>query len=221
MQGTVQVPDVIPVFPLPRTVLLPGEILPLHIFEPRYRAMVSDALKTHRVIGMVEHLPTTEKADEASQLRSVGCVGFIGQHRRLADGRYLIWLLGLERFSVETELETDEPYRMCRVNFLALDDRPEGLAANVPLTSEIRALLPGLLALDEETRSSVAEHIEGASEQQLVAVTAQLLEMPSQRKQQLLEADSVRQQLMMVIEDLYRRSETMAAVAGLEGSPLN
>ena len=96
-EGTVLVPDTIPLFPLPRTVLLPGELLPLHVFEERYRAMVREAVVGHRVIGIVAVAPGHEEEHlDAPPLEEVGCVGFVAQHRELDDGRFLIWLVGLE-----------------------------------------------------------------------------------------------------------------------------
>ena len=203
--GLVGIPDVIPIFPLPRVVLLPGEVLPLHIFEPRYRAMVSDALAGHRVIGMVE----LEGGDDdpgaaAPPVRAVGCVGFIAEHQELPDGRYLVWLLGLERFRIDEELSSGTPYRQVRVSYTPIVESAQALAGLHPVRAELRHVLPQLVDMDEGTRSQLEEQMQGVSDSQLIALASQILELPSQRKRQLLEADNQVDRFMLVYEDLYR-----------------
>ncbi len=107
---------VIPVFPLTGTLLLPGNFLPLNVFEERYRNMVADVLKGDRMIGMVQpRLPGPDNfgvADEQSpELYSVGCAGRIEECEPQADGRFLIVLRGTCRFRVQAELETRRGYR--------------------------------------------------------------------------------------------------------------
>lgn len=100
-------PRVIPVFPLP-TLLLPRGRLPLNIFEPRYLAMVEDALRHSRVIGMIQPADPNLKVPP---LYPVGCLGRITSWSETGDGRYLITLAGLIRFRVDAELKTTTPYR--------------------------------------------------------------------------------------------------------------
>ncbi len=102
-------PEVIPLFPLNGTVLLPACDLPLNIFEPRYLNMVDDALKSDRLIGMVQ--------SRKSGLVSVGGLGRIIQFSETEDGRYLIVLKGLKRFKVTEEMETTSPYRQAKVDY--------------------------------------------------------------------------------------------------------
>jgi Lon protease-like protein len=105
----------IPIFPLPGVVLLPGTMLPLHIFEPRYRAMVADALEGDRTIGMAMLRPGEEEAQgEAPRIYSVGGAGEIVESERLEDGRYNILLEARFRFRVLQETPPD-PYRIARV----------------------------------------------------------------------------------------------------------
>jgi Lon protease-like protein len=110
-------PDAIPVFPLPGALLLPRGQLPLNIFEPRYVAMVDDALKGARLVGMIQ----PDEAKAASPLRpplyAVGCVGRITQLAETGDGRYLLTLTGIARFRVREELVVTTTYRQCRVDF--------------------------------------------------------------------------------------------------------
>jgi hypothetical protein len=118
-RGPEAVPAVIPVFPLPGALLLPRGQMPLNIFEPRYLAMVDDALRSgDRVIGMIQPDPAHPGADpDKPQLFHVGCVGRMTQFAESGDGRYLIQLTGVARFRVAEELSVTTPYRQCRVTY--------------------------------------------------------------------------------------------------------
>jgi len=112
-------PPAIPLFPLPNTVLFPNVFLPLHIFEPRYRAMVTDALDGDRLIGMVLLKPGYEVEYEGRPaVYPIGCAGVITHTEQLADGCYNIVLRGLEKFRVTAE-DTSKPYRVGIVEHLA------------------------------------------------------------------------------------------------------
>lgn len=100
-----QLPKTLPVFPLPGTIVMPGNELPLNIFEPRYLNMVSDALSTHRMIGMIQPDPRSEGENDLYQ---TGCAGRITQYRETSDGRIEIVLCGVCRYDV-TDL-TAYPY---------------------------------------------------------------------------------------------------------------
>ena len=103
-------PRVVPIFPLPGVLLLPGGCLPLNIFEPRYLAMVRDALSGERTIGMIQ--PCAEAPDVgAARVYETGCAGRITAFSETNDGRYLITLTGTIRFDVERELPPIEGYR--------------------------------------------------------------------------------------------------------------
>ncbi len=116
-RGPADLPDVIPVFPLPGALLLPRGQLPLNIFEPRYLAMIDDAfLSGRRLIGMVQPVPADENAKRPS-LAGVGCVGRITQLAETGDGRYMLSLSGIARFRVMEELPATTAYRQCRVDF--------------------------------------------------------------------------------------------------------
>ncbi|RDI62338.1 LON peptidase substrate-binding domain-containing protein [Microvirga subterranea] len=116
-RGPGDCPAVIPVFPLPGALLLPRGQMPLNIFEPRYLAMVDDALKADRIIGMVQ--PDADGGGSATvpRLYRVGCAGRITQFAETGDGRYLITLVGIARFHVAEEMPTTTLYRQCRVDF--------------------------------------------------------------------------------------------------------
>ena len=104
-----QLPKTLPIFPLPGAVLMPGNELPLNIFEPRYLNMISDALSSHRMIGMIQPDPDT---GDKSRLCRTGCAGRISQYRETNDGRLEIQLSGVCRYDVSEELPTTRGYRL-------------------------------------------------------------------------------------------------------------
>ncbi|HLZ84187.1 MAG TPA: LON peptidase substrate-binding domain-containing protein [Caulobacteraceae bacterium] len=121
-------PAVIPVFPLDGAVLLPGGVLPLQIFEPRYLNMIDDAMAGERIIGMIQTTGEGERARPAPALTRVGCAGRITSYSETSDGKYLIALTGLCRFAVAEEIATPTPYRQVRADFapFEVDLQPDG-----------------------------------------------------------------------------------------------
>ena len=109
-------PAVIPLFPLPEVLLLPGGMLPLNIFEPRYLAMVRDALGADRLIGMIQPLSGEGRAGDP-QLYDTGCAGRISRFEETPDGRLLISLKGVCRFDIAEELAPTDGYRRAQVNW--------------------------------------------------------------------------------------------------------
>jgi Lon protease-like protein len=208
-QGTVLVPEVVPLFPMPRTVLLPGELMPLHVFEDRYRDLVRDALASHKVIGVVNIASGHE--DEqlgAPPLQQVGCVGVIAQHRELEDGRYLIWLVGLERFRIDEELDPDTAYRQAKVAYEGMEESVADIARIQPMRRELRSTLPRLLESDEATRRQMVEQLDEVTDGQLIALATHILEVSPERKQEVLESATLVDRYMMIYEDLYAREES-------------
>jgi hypothetical protein len=116
-RGPADLPPTLPVFPLPGALLLPRGQLPLNIFEPRYLAMIDDALKGGRIIGMIQ--PDESKPPHTGEpgLYGVGCAGRLVSLQETGDGRYLIALHGLARFRMREELTVDTPYRRCAVDY--------------------------------------------------------------------------------------------------------
>src|SRR5437764_1307810 len=114
--------DLLPLFPLPNVVLFPNVFLPLHIFEPRYREMVADAVATDRLIGMTLLRPGWDREYEGHPpVYPIGCSGVITHVEALADGRYNIVLRGLERFRI---LEEDQGRRYRRAVVEPVFERP-------------------------------------------------------------------------------------------------
>src|SRR3990167_3380710 len=122
-RGPIDLPETIPVFPLPGALLLPRGQMPLNIFEPRYLAMIDDCLRDgHRLIGMIQPDPAHGGRADKPPLYKIGCVGRITQLAESGDGRYLIELTGVARFRVEEELAVKTAYRQCRVTFAPFAD---------------------------------------------------------------------------------------------------
>jgi len=113
-------PPVIPVFPLSGVLMLPHSQLPLNIFEPRYLNMFDDAMANHRVIGMIQTVPGSDRA--RPELVKVGCLGRINRLSETSDGRYEIILTGLCRFHIAEELSVLTPYRQIRADYLSYED---------------------------------------------------------------------------------------------------
>jgi Lon protease-like protein len=112
-------PTRFPIFPLPNVVLFPGTYLPLHIFEPRYRAMTEAALSGDEVIGMVLIRPDEDALQARAPIFAVGCAGRVVESRRLDDGRFHLLLHGARRFRIAHELELKTPYRNVEAELLA------------------------------------------------------------------------------------------------------
>ena len=111
---TSNLPNKIPVFPLSNFIIFPRTTVPLNIFEPRYIDMIDDAMKSNRIIGMVQ----PKKSDQnIPVLYNIGCAGKITSFNETNDGRYLIVLNGISRFKIVEELKNDKLYRECSVSF--------------------------------------------------------------------------------------------------------
>ena len=116
-EGAKDCPAAIPLFPLGGALLLPRGQMPLNIFEPRYLAMIDDALKGDRVIGIIQPEPETGRQPEIPPLLKVGCLGRITQFSETGDGRYIITLTGISRFRLLDELSVTTAYRQGRVGY--------------------------------------------------------------------------------------------------------
>ena len=123
-------------FPLPSVVLFPHAVLPLHIFEPRYRQMTEDALATDRLIAIVQIRPKGERtSDNEPELEAVGCLGRIFKYERLPDGRYNFLLLGRKRIRLDREVANGKLYRSSKVTII------EDLEASAEIEGRRRELV--------------------------------------------------------------------------------
>lgn len=177
----VTIPSQIPLFPLPEVVLFPGLQRPLLIFEPRYRAMVADALKGDRIIGLVLLKPGFEADYEGRPpIYEVGCAGRIADYQELPDGRYAILMQGLVKFRVTTE-DQSRPYRVARVEAMPEVPKPEDLAPLSTLRERLASLLVAVVPLGSELPP--VDLPDGA----YVNTTASYLDIPETARQGLLE----------------------------------
>ena len=194
-------PSEIPLFPLPNVVLFPSTLLPLHIFEPRYRAMVEDALDGERLIGMVMLRPGWEPDYEgAPRVYPVGCAGFITHAERLADGRFNIILRGTQKFRISAERyarEDMQRYRVAKIESIR-ESTPDGVGA----IQQARQKLEKLLArkLQKTDHDFIPKDVPDAD---LVHAIAQHLE--PLEKQALLECNSLLERCETLVELLEMR----------------
>jgi Lon protease-like protein len=184
-------PPRLKVFPLPGALLLPHAELPLNIFEPRYLAMIEDALAGDRLIGMIQ--PDNDDADLAGApaLKHVGCAGRITSFAETPDGRILITLSGICRFGVVKEISTDKPYRLVEADFtLFADDLAEtGADDGVDRPSLLKVFRDYLAAND---MSADWDQVRSASTEALVNTLAVLAPHAPRDKQALLEAKDLK-----------------------------
>jgi Lon protease-like protein len=198
-----ELPQVLPVFPLPGALLLPRGKLPLNIFEPRYLAMIRDAMASSQMIGMIQPRGIAEEdghpiPDDAS-LYDTGCVGRITSFEESADGRYTITLTGLCRFDVTQEIEGREGYRRVMASYapyegdlLPADDRVPG-----------RDRLLGALRTYFEREGVAADWtaVTSSGDEPLVTALSMICPFGPEEKQALLEAPTI-----------GRRTELLAAL---------
>ncbi len=188
-------PPTIPIFPLPNVVLFPNVFLPLHIFEPRYRQMVADALKGDRIIGMVLLRPGWQSNYEGRPaVYGVGCAGVITHAERLPDGRSNIVLRGMEKFRIAGE-QDGLPYRVAQVETI---DEPLAAASRTEMQSERRRL--EALLVPQPDRQPDPKVPSWMPDEDLVNTLAQYLEFEAVEKQALLERDGLLDRCRSLIE---------------------
>jgi Lon protease-like protein len=196
-RGPADLPEAIPVFPLPGALLLPRAQLPLNIFEPRYLAMVDDALKGARLIGMIQPDEAKGTAPLHPPLYQIGCVGRITQLEESGDGRYLVTLTGIARFGVRDELVVSTPYRQCAVDFTAF---ASDLVPDPGDQVDRDALLKTLAAYLEANRIEADwTGIREAPTEALVNGLSMMSPYGPKEKQALLEAPDLRTRAELLI----------------------
>ena len=113
-------PKIIPIFPLSNFIIFPDTTVPLNIFEPRYVEMIIDSMKTNKLIGLIQ--PKKKKINSIQDLHEIGCLGKITSFKDTSDGRYLIDLSGVQRFKIIKEIQNNKPYRECQISFEGYQD---------------------------------------------------------------------------------------------------
>ena len=205
----------LPLFPLPNVVLFPGVMLPLHIFEPRYRALLADALNGDRQLGMVLLRPGWEADYEGRPpIFEIGCGAVIVHAARLDDGRSDIVLRGLERFRIASE-DHARPYR--RATVAPLPDPPL-VDTETDVLAGLRARLEHLLGVLPESReTALSTHASLAAmpDTDFVHTLAQYLDLDPIEKQALLE----REGLCARAEALVQLLDMRRVLAGMPAPP--
>jgi len=205
MMRMTDLPDTIPVFPIPRALLLPRARLPLHIFEPRYLQMLDDALKTrHRLIGMIQPREVPGAAEK--RLHAIGCAGRLTGFSETEDGRYMVTLSGISRFRVLQEVQGFTPYRRCKVEWapFARDLGGAETDAGFKRAEFMAGLKRYFEAMDLSTDWG---SLKGADEELLINSLSMLCPFAPEDKQALLEAPSLttrRETLVTLIEFALR-----------------
>jgi Lon protease-like protein len=199
-----EMPAIIPVFPLAGALLLPRRPLPLSIFEPRYLAMIDDALSGERLIGMIQPSDGEEASDISPELCAIGCAGRLTQFAETGDGRCFITLTGVARFRLIGDAPAVTPYRQARVDFSQFsNDFREGEGEGAVDRS---SLLTALRKFAEANQFKVDwDDIKNASNEALVNGLSMLSPYGSKEKQALLEAS-----------DLKARADMLVAITQME-----
>jgi uncharacterized protein len=202
--------DLLPLFPLPNVVLFPNVFLPLHIFEPRYREMVADAVASDRMIGMVLLRPGWDRDYEGTPpVYPVGCSGVITHVEALADGRFNIVLRGLREYTIVRELER-HPYREAAVTWRAADPTPLPSGARDAVGALVRrylALRGKEVGEEDLLRGSV-------DDETFVNFLAQHLDVEPLDKQALLEAATLAERARRLADVLEFRLEELRLPPG-------
>lgn len=190
----------LPIFPLTGAVLFPGMQLPLHIFEPRYRAMVGDALIRDRLIAMIQ----PQRPTEGAPLFEVGCVGRIGEIQAMDDGRYNLILEGTARFRMVRELDVTTAYRQVEAEIFA-EDEDETLthAQRGGFEREARHFA------DAQGYSVDWDSVERLDDRSLINGVSQIAPFDPASKQALLEAETLtdRCELLVQLMQFYGRHD--------------
>ncbi len=197
-------PDILAVFPLTGVMLLPGTVLPLHIFERRYRAMVEDALDGDKIFGMIQ--PFTPQNDNrgpqpgadssAPDLYKVGCAGYIEKWEKLPDGRYFLQLKGVNRFRFSEELKFQRGYRRVKASYQEFPDARLEQNWQCDRSVVLAALATYGKAHGMQVRPDQAEKF---SDLELVNLLAVSLPFHPAEKQALLEAIDLKDREQMLV----------------------
>jgi len=181
----------ISIFPLSGAVLFPGLQLPLHVFEPRYRALVKDALARDRRIGMIQ----PQRSSEGAPLYRVGCLGKIGEVEALEDGCFNLVLEGEARFRLLHELEAATPFRQIEAELLAEEEHPV-------LSPVERALFEreARRFADRQGYAVDWEAVTRLDDETLIDGTSQIVPFDAAAKQALLEAETLAQRCDLLVQ---------------------
>jgi Lon protease-like protein len=204
-RGPSELPEIVPIFPLPGALLLPRGQMPLNVFEPRYLAMIDDTFRDgHRLIGMIQPDVTHSHDEHRPELFRVGCVGRITQLAESGDGRYILELTGVSRFQVVEEIKVSTQYRQCRVDYFPfIDDFTARKGEDAVDRDSLLAVLTDFLKANNLKADWAG--IKAAPNEALVNALAMMSPYGPAEKQAMLEA-----------LDLKTRAEILIAVTQMD-----
>ncbi len=222
---TKELPEILPVFPLTGTLLLPGTTLPLHIFEPRYRNMVEDALGGDKVFGMIQpfvpqedNRPLPGAEEEAPELYHVGCAGYIEKWEKTPDDRYAIYLRGVNRFRLEEELPLHRGYRRVKANYEGYADAKTDETWHCDRPALRRALESYAKVLGLQVQ---LEEIDRIQDMDLVNGLSVSLPLHPAEKQALLEAPSLDNRAVILLDLLKLEGASDLTPSGTSSRTIN
>ena len=214
MKKNLELPEILPIFPLPGALLLPKSRLPLHIFEPKYLAMVDEALQnSFRLIGMLQTKQTSAVIDKEN-LYDIGCAGRISNFSETDDGRYMITLSGVSRFKVLKVVEGFSPYIKAEVNWRDFSEDQEKTKIDNDFDRDsFFSLLKKYFAI--KGLKTDWESLREADEEIIVNSLSMLCPFDVEEKQALLESKNLKERRKM-INTLMEFSLHVGAKGGLQ-----
>ena len=195
-------PHELPVFPLSNAIFFPKTLLPLNIFEPRYKQMTEHAVNGNKLIGMVQ---SNQKIDEKgkAEVYNIGCVGYIEFHSKTPDGRYLINLKGISRFKIKKEINTNNLYRKFSVDYndfsSDFDEQKTGEINTIELIKKTKKLF------EQYQLSTDWKVVEKVETEQLINSLSMICPFTISEKQRLLETKNLidRNEILNKIINFY------------------
>ncbi len=195
-------PHELPVFPLSNAIFFPKTLLPLNIFEPRYKQMTEHAVNGNKLIGMVQ---SNQKIDEKgkAEVYNIGCVGYIEFHSKTPDGRYLINLKGISRFKIKEEINTNNLYRKFSVDYndfsSDFDEQKTGEINTIELIKKTKKLF------EQYQLSTDWKVVEKVETEQLINSLSMICPFTISEKQRLLETKNLidRNEILNKIINFY------------------
>ena len=190
MSKIIELPNILPVFPLSNFIFFPNTSAPLNIFEPRYIQMIDDSIKSNRMIGMAQ--PKGISNIKKPELFKVGCLGKISSFNETDDGRYVIVLNGVSRFNIVEEIDRGKLYREFKINFQEFenDNTKEELEFNIP---DFSLMFRNLKKIFEKQGYIINwNELEKQSLDQIINTLSMASPFTKEEKQMLLEAKDLK-----------------------------
>ena len=184
-------PKLISVFPLSNFIMFPNTSVPLNIFEPRYVDMINDAMKSEKLIGMIQPKKITDKKNITPELHKIGCLGKISSFKETEGGTYFIELKGLIRFTILKEVKVEKKYRVCEVDYNNFEHDLETKKENIKF-SDLEIIFKDLKSLFEKKGFIINwKALEKQSLDEIINALAMASPFSLEEKQVLLEAKNL------------------------------